>query len=747
MPAGFIRRYTSDPGLAELLAIEGVVIIDREPPAALSGVGSGTVVVVGEYEDGPFEDPTELLSSTDLLTQFGGFGHTYAGVPANNPCARVRRADAALVDEFWNGNGFIALANKTFRRLLVCRVDTSVGEVTFERIACLSGNPGTTYDLEPSQTLVFDIGAGNLTAIFAAAVATRTSGVGAYPTGFVGGETMNVTIDEGTTQQIGPVDIVFQAADQTQMQVIARINTVLGYTAAVDAGGGLTNLNGRLRGTAGRVRINSLDAIVTAETGFTVGVNSGTGNVANIDQVTIAEVHAVVNAVSASVSVDRDANGNARICNTGTPLTGTILVDNTSTAVAFGFPTEITADAAVGVDGLIPAGTRVRNAGGTEWVTMRTIAVAADTAGPYAVPVRHALDDGTGLALGAGLIITMVDATTAGGFVADNPLPLTAALTEAQLDAAYVSAIDATIDVSFDPTRETNITVSARSSNAVRTRLRTNALDASANGSQGRVAVISPPLLTTRANARATASHPGVGVYRDDRVVYAFPGASTFLSVIAQRGLDGGDGFSADGIIDTHFDSWVASVMSRLPPEENPGQETDFLSQIVAIERNNADVQGMQIGDYRAFRAAGIAALRIDGGVAFIQSGVTSVDPTVSPNLRNIARRRMADFLQDSLARRLVSFSKKMNRPANRALVFGETNGFMAGLVSRDNPDLSRIEGYTLDAKSANTPDSLSLGIFRMVLKARLHSSMDVIVLDTTVGETVDITTSFETAA
>ena len=137
--AGFVRRYLSDPGLEELLAIEGVVIIDGEPAAQIIGVGSGVGHVVGEFEDGDFNTPLEVMSGTDLLQQYGGFGFTYAGTVSNNPCARTRYADGALVPEYWNGNGFIALANKRFRRIIVTRVDTSVGAVQFLRLASLLG--------------------------------------------------------------------------------------------------------------------------------------------------------------------------------------------------------------------------------------------------------------------------------------------------------------------------------------------------------------------------------------------------------------------------------------------------------------------------------------------------------------------------------------------------------------------------------------------------------------------------------
>jgi hypothetical protein len=177
--------------------------------------------------------------------------------------------------------------------------------------------------------------------------------------------------------------------------------------------------------------------------------------------------------------------------------------------------------------------------------------------------------------------------------------------------------------------RNGGLIVSARQSNAIRGALRTNAFRASSEGLAGRVAIVRPPLgTTTRAQALSTTSQPGVGAYREQRVVYAFPGTATFVPQIAARGLSGGAGFTADGIIDTGFDSWVASTCSQLAPEENPGQLTGFMAGIISVERGNPDVQDMRENDYKAFRAGGIAALRMDDGIAIIQSGITSVEPS-----------------------------------------------------------------------------------------------------------------------
>jgi hypothetical protein len=356
--------------------------------------------------------------------------------------------------------------------------------------------------------------------------------------------------------------------------------------------------------------------------------------------------------------------------------------------------------------------------------------------GPYTVKVRPALDDGSvGTAL-ANTVTVIYDTPGTGAFVCDNPFALTPALTEAQLDAAYQTAIDATLDIN-SVARETNIIYSARQSNAVRRGLRTNALDASANGCYGRCACVRPPMNTAKAVAKSTSAEPGVGAYRDQRVFYTYPNAATFVPSIARIGLTGGAGFTADGVVDVGADGFLASVLSQLPPEENPGQDNPYLTGVVALE-SGSNAVGFNIVDYTNFRAAGICALRIDGGKAFFQSGVTSVDPAVYPNLRNIARRRMADFIQDTLSIRLTGFIKKLNSIARRNAVVGEVRAWMGTLVSAQNPSSSRIDGYEIDL-TANTPTTIAMGLFRIILRVRTLSSLDSIVLETTIGESVTL--------
>lgn len=731
MAAGFIRRFTFDPGDEVLTEIEGVVIIDRDPPAAMSGVGSGTVGLVAEFEDGPFDEPTEIGSGPDLLQTFGGFGFTYEGTVSNYPCAQKRQADEALVPEYWNGNGYVALNGKRFRKLVVVRADTSVGSVDLRRLAAIKGGAGFTFNLEPNEQIVFNAGDSDATATFEGEAPYIKGGAGTYPTNFVGGETMTLAVDGKTYV------VTFEVGDQTQSQVMARVNAMLGYAGFIDGGGGAITFLGRKRGTGGSVQVVSIQAAVATALGLAAGAAVfGSGNVADIDAVTAAEVNSVVSAAATaagfSAEVRQDDSQFLWLINTGAPGTGTLEITSTS-AANLGFAVS-SADAAEGIDGKIPAGFRLEASGSSQvFVTMQSVQISATNGGPYRVKVRHAVDDGTGLAEVAGAIDTATYPVPGGlGFWAvSNPLPVSAALNEAQIDAAYERAIASTIDLSSIAS-QINIIISARQSNAIRTALRVNAVEASAQGCYGRITVIRPPLGTTRSAAKSRAAAPGVGAYRHSRAIYAFPGCRASVAAIKSKGMQG-NGFTLNGVVDVGSDTWLASLMSQLPPEENPGQETDFMLNVLGLE-SAPDVQGMGIDDYKAFKSAGICAPRMADGKAIFQSGVTSVDPLAQPSLKNIARQRMADFIGDSLANRGQSYVKKLSTIERRAAMLGEFDAFL-----KDLKDGNRIADYSIDGKSGNTRTGLAKGIYRLIVKVQTHPSMDAVVIDVTVGESVDV--------
>jgi hypothetical protein len=825
MSVGFTRRWTYDPGNSVLTQIEGVAILDRQPPQSIIGVGSGTTCIVGEFENGPFGVTTEVTSATQLASLFGGLGYTYAGTVGQNPCARQRFADSATVAEYWNGNGAVQLNGKAFSRLLIMRVNTSCGAVGFTRQANLLGGSLFRYALLTGQTLAISIdGAGAVTATFSGAAATVSSVTDTYAN-ITAGMTLILGVDAQPN-----FTVTFLAGDTTQANVIARINQYAGYTMASSASSTSITLTGLQAGTGGQVRVVGGTALSIASTtvaagsngtnqpsagvidvagvvgfptagtlaigagwatytnvsggnsftgctrgtgttalttgeavtgtvfGLAVGNTAGTGNVANISAVAPSEINTIVStATSSAVKVEQLATGQLRMYMVSvSPTADTLQITTASTATAFGFPFGVTDAASTGNAGIIPAGTVVGVPSGNQYVTMQDVSVTATAiagvtpsgAGPYSVPIRPATDDNVTVTTGALVgTVTAVGSSTPillDSYAVTNPLPVAVPLTDSQIDAAYISAITATLN-SQNVSHDINIIWSARQSNAVRRQMKVmtqTAGDGGGVGVLGRVAVIRPPIGTLASTAESTVAEPGVGAYSYERVIYAYPGVTTTIPAIATIGLAGGTGFTSTGIVTAGSDGFLCSVMSQLNPEENPGQLTTFTGAAIALEPNVNGGNPLAIGDYINFKANGICAAKFTSGTLIFQSGVTSVNPAAYPSLAPIHRRRMADYIQDSIATALDPFSKQLMTLQRRQAVVLTVNQFLIGLLSPTNLNLQRIAGFFLDGKTPNIAPAggispTSLGIFRLLILVTTLPSMDDLVLDTQIGDSV----------
>ena len=432
--AGFVRRFSSFPTLAELTSIESVDIIDLQPPSPTVGVGTGTLLFVGEMEDGPFAtgenatyfvgDPgvSEIYSSQDLRNKFGGFGFTYGSTKYSNPCARRH------LSEDWNGNGFIHLKFLRPARLIIARADTSVGEVTLAPLASIVGGAGPfalTVGMQVDITTSTG-GPASSTAITAAA-SVVTGVAGTYPTLFAGGEQMSISVDGAPA-----FTVTFIAADQTVGDVITRINLAAGFALATNAAGELS-LTGSIQGTDGDITIADVTGTPLATLGMVAGSTAGTGNVGNLAAVTVTEIAALINATAALIAINAAADiTSAGLLRLFDELGGgDILVAATAMATALSLsPIGTTVASGTHVAGTIPAGTRVRNVGGTEWVTMQTLTIPAGTAlipqvGPFTVKVRPAVDNGLTLGAVAATVTTLFDQPAFANLSVTNTLALT----------------------------------------------------------------------------------------------------------------------------------------------------------------------------------------------------------------------------------------------------------------------------------------------------------------------------------
>jgi hypothetical protein len=758
MSVGFTRRWTYDPGNSVLQQIEGVDILDRAPPAVINGVGSGTVNIVGEFENGPFGVTTEVTSATQLAAVFGGFGYTYSGIVGQNPCARQRYADSAISPEFWNGNGAVQLTGKRYSRLLVMRVDTSVGSVTFTRQANLLGASLFRYPLTTGQHLDVSIDGGAATVCtFTGTPATVNSTSGETYANITAGMQAVLGVDG-----LANFTVTFLGTDTTQAAVIARINQYAGFTMASADGGTKLTLTGIQGGTGGQVRVVSGTALAAngGPLNLAVATTPGGGNVANIAAVAPSELNTVVHAAVATATVEQLPSGQLRMYRAAfVPAADSIQVASTSTALAFGFPLGVTDAASTGNAGTIPAGTMVGVSAGNQYVTMQDIAVTATAIngvaqsgpGPYSVKIRPATDDGVTVhTTAAPTTVSVVNALTPvllDSFAVSNPLTVNASLTESAIDAAYVAAITNTLnpdDVSYD----INIQFSARQSNAVRAQLKVAMQtlgDGGGCGVLGRVACVRPPIGTLAAAAESSVAAPGVGATSYERIIYNYPDVTVSVPAIATIGVAGGTGFSATGIVSVGADSFCASVMSQLNPEENPGQLTAFTGAALALEPGANGGNPFTVQDYINFKAAGICACKFTSGTLIFQSGVTSVNPSAYPALAPIHRRRMADYIQDSLATAADPYCKKLMTVARQQAATTMIRQWMISLVSPQNLNQQRIAGFFLDTKTPNIAPKggiapTALGIWRFLLLVTTLPSMDDLVADTQIGDTVVVT-------
>jgi len=721
----FIRRFRELPTLEQLNEIEQIAIVDGTPSTPATGLGSGALMLVGEFEDGPFNTPTEVYGTSDEQRQFGGFGYTYGDQLYRNVCARTRAG------ENFNGNGF--LKGKFLRppRKVIVRVDTSVGEVSLVPLAARFSAEG------PFRLSVGDL----LNVAYNGGVAANTTAIAAAPalaagavfvaSGFAGGEQIGITVDDNAETVVS-----FVAADSTPAQVAAKINSFLGYTGVV-VNAGAIDISAIVEGTSSRLVLRDITAGALLAIGHAAGTTNGTGNVSNLDAVTSTEL-AALGAGGGGGAVS--TFGSRVVYRTTVAPGGTVNITAGALATKLGLTTGLSAASNIGEAIRVPAGLRVRASAisGSEWVTMQSFDVSEGTvANPnpavFTVKVRHALDNGTGVASTPGQIDTLVDqpsSDTDRFWIVTNQSNTSVALTETQLDVAYETAFDSTLDITRQ-SRDCTVSLSARRSAAVVRKGRSNAISASDEGNRGRV-------FHTRAalGVLPAAAIADVALYRSDRLNYSYPGWEVRIPEIATVGAAaGGAGFTDDGVITIGSDGPLAFINSVLPPEENPGQDTGLLKDfVIGIE---SIPQEFNRELYTAFKAAGICAPRVDQrGVPVYQSEVTS-DLTAGRTTQK--RRKMADWLQDSMAILLLPFSKKLATDAREGAADAVLDDFLNTAKGVNGGTRQRIRDYSVTNTSSQNPQLLARGISSRKTRVQLLASMDTLVLDTEIGEGVVI--------
>lgn len=457
---------------------------------------------------------------------------------------------------------------------------------------------------------------------------------------------------------------------------------------------------------------------------------SGTGDVPNIDYIEAPDAGTVFGALTGlDAYVDND--GWLWVVNSGTSATGKLQA-TAGVFEAFGFDGELS-DAADGDVVVLPPGVRVKdNTTGELWVTMEEVETT-NLGGPFTMKVRPWEDTDTTVPSAIAGVNEVIDQMP-GFWEVTNAAAITR-LSAAQLDARYKDAIDKTLDVSSDAALCSMI-FAARHSVNIGNWLRDNANQASENGCNGRTAIFSPPVGTTKAVA-VGATGLGVGnIGRDDRLIYCFPGVRVLSEEILEVGTAGGIGFTADGLIEQTFDSWYAFIRTKIRQERSAGEIPSTtnvgklnISSLEAAFESSLGGNGLVEDDYKTFKANGIVAPNRTIAGYTIQSDVTSVLRSIDKARAPANRRFMSDYIADELYNISFLYKDKLAFPGTIRALRQRCLGFLRGLQNPANP---RILLSSCDLDS--TPAQLDAGFVILYPKAKLAPPIQAILFKLQVG-------------
>lgn len=315
--------------------------------------------------------------------------------------------------------------------------------------------------------------------------------------------------------------------------------------------------------------------------------------------------------------------------------------------------------------------------------------------------------------------------------------PGTGTTLAARIASKYPAAITATAPGTSTVTVDTVVVWSARRTTLIRQALLANAVASSEQG-RGRIAIAAAePAASSTSAAAASGVTAAMALaagesLQSDRMILTFP-----MSQIVTDQVTGASGTVTATI---NADGWMASILSNFANERNPGANpAPLLDSISNVEAAYA-VNPLSKTDYANLLASGICPLQKDRTVGWwFLNGITAANRVTQPTRVPAKRRRMADEIQDSLAGLAAPYLKEPATTERVDAFVGEIESYLEGLLAKNRPGAQRIVAFAVDATSLNTADLTAIGIYTIGVWVRLLSSMDDIIFQTQIGETVNI--------
>lgn len=308
----------------ELLASK-VIVVEEEPAIRqIEGVSTNVLAMPGITERGP-------VNEAKRVTSFEEWQRIYGRDILNGYAAQAVRGffqNGGTQLEFMRVVHHTDITNAATKTSAASSVQLLTAP-TAPTAGTILGSEFEPFELVTSDTLSVDVDAGGtVVATFTGTKGSRTSG-NTQPFALADGVTLLVDIDGA-----GPQTITFLTAEfvsigaATAAEVAAVINAKISGANASAVGGAVVITSDTV-GTDSTVEVTG--GTGAAALAFPAGVGSGSGNVANMSAVTVAEVKSVVEAAVAGCTVN-DVDGRVQIVSNTTGASSSIQVLAVSTA-------------------------------------------------------------------------------------------------------------------------------------------------------------------------------------------------------------------------------------------------------------------------------------------------------------------------------------------------------------------------------------------------------------------------------
>lgn len=210
----------------------------------------------------------------------------------------------------------------------------------------------------------------------------------------------------------------------------------------------------------------------------------------------------------------------------------------------------------------------------------------------------------------------------------------------------------------------------------------------------------------------------------DGRIIYA----SNWISTI----VNGAEVFTSPA-------SWYASILSQSGPHIDPAsaENAQFLAGAIRVKKN------LSRPDFIRLNKAGVSSFEFDADIGIkVKSGVVTQIANTSKVM--VFRRRMADYLTNSIARAMKPYQNNVNSKQKRLDAKGAIANFNRqveadGMAPKDSEMTDGAKASIIDIESKNTNASIASGRFYITYKRRLYSSMRYIILQAEIGEGVEV--------